>query len=254
MTYILALDTTSKHSSTAIFQEEKIRVEYNFSTQDKLSASLAPLMEFVLKSAGLTPDDIDVYGVGIGPGLFTGIRVGLSTLKGLLFGKNKPVVPVVTLKALAYKYIDIKPGFTIIPLIDARRDEVYFAGYNCLNYKMEEIIAPQLIHINRLEEKLYKYKIEIENLHFVGSGAEVHKEIIREEFNPDKIVDRSPFLASEICKIAYKRFLERDYIEDLQKLMPFYIRKSDAQQNYNKSKKGRKKNKKRTHTHTKNQG
>jgi tRNA threonylcarbamoyl adenosine modification protein YeaZ len=235
VTYILALDTTSKHSSAAISQEDDILVEYNFATLNKLSASLISTIEFVLNSAGLTPDHIDLYGIGIGPGLFTGIRVGLSTLKGLLFGKNKPIVPVVTLKALAYKYIDIKPGAAIITLVDARRDEVYFAGYNCFNHKMKEIIAPQLIHINRLEEQLYKYKIKIENLYFVGSGAEVHKEIIEEKFNPEKMGDRSPFLAPEICKIAYNRFLRKDYIEDLQKLMPFYIRKPDAEQNFNKS-------------------
>lgn len=234
MTYILALDTASRHSSISLSRGDDIRFEYNFTPLNELSASLIPVIEFVLNNASITLEDIDVYGIGIGPGLFTGIRVGLSTLKGLLFGKNKPVVPVVTLKALAYKCMDIQPDFTIIPLIDARRDEVYMSGYNCFNREMKDIFSPQLIHINRLEEELYKYNIKIEALYFVGSGARVHQEMIIEKFNSGKIVDRSFFLASEICKIAYAQFLNGDYIEDLQQLMPAYIRKPDAEQNVRK--------------------
>lgn len=230
MTYILALDTASKHSSISLSLGDDIQVEYNFTPGNELSASLIPVMEFVLKSVSLTLEDIDVYGIGIGPGLFTGIRVGLSTLKGLLFGKNKPVVPVVTLKALAYKCTDILSDFTIIPLIDARRDEVYISGYNWFNREMKEIFSPQLIQMNRLEEELYKYDIKTEPLFFIGSGARVHQEMIKKKFNSVKIVDRSFFLASEIGKIAYTQFLKGDYIVDLQQLMPFYIRKPDAEQ------------------------
>lgn len=212
MTHILAFDTTSKHPSISISRGYDILVEYKFTTTEKLSASLLPKIEFVLNSTGLKPRDIDVYGIAIGPGLFTGIRVGLATLKGLLFGQNKPVVPIVTLKALAYKYI--KGNFTVIPLIDARREEVYFAGYNCFNDEIKEIICPQLIHINKLKKKLNG----IEKVLIVDSITEAH----------------SPFLAPEICKIAHEKFLERDYIEDLQKLIPFYVRKPDAEQNYSK--------------------
>ncbi|HLP45855.1 MAG TPA: tRNA (adenosine(37)-N6)-threonylcarbamoyltransferase complex dimerization subunit type 1 TsaB [Candidatus Kapabacteria bacterium] len=224
--HVLGIDTTSKHSSISIFRGDEILVEYNFTTLDGLSASLVPALEFVLRSAGLKLADIDVYGICIGPGLFTGIRVGMATLKGLLFDQAKPVVPVLSLKALAYKYI--KSDFTIIPLIDARRDEVYIAGYNFLEKKIKEIIPPQLILIDRLPEKLD----QIENVHFVGSGAEVHKELIKKTYHSSKIFYRSSFLASEICKIAYFQFLKNEYITDLQQLLPFYIRKPDAEMNF----------------------
>jgi tRNA threonylcarbamoyladenosine biosynthesis protein TsaB len=224
--YILGVDTTSKHSSISISLGEEIQVEYNFTTLDGLSASLVPALEFVLRSAGLKLADIDVYGICIGPGLFTGIRVGMATLKGLLFQQDKPVVPVLSLKALAYKYI--RSDFTIIPLIDARRNEVYIAGYNCLEKKIKEIISPQLIPIHELEETLAK----IENVQFIGSGAEVHKELIKKTFHSSKIFYRSSFLASEICKVSYQQFLIKDYITDLQQLLPFYIRKPDAEINF----------------------
>lgn len=224
--YILGVDTTSKHSSISIFRDDEIQVEYNFTTLDGLSASLVPALEFVLRSAGLKLDDINIFGICIGPGLFTGIRVGMATLKGLLFDQAKPVVPVLSLKALAYNYI--KSDFTIIPLIDARRNEVYMAGYNHFENKIKEVIIPQLIPINRLEETL----AEINDVHFIGSGAEVHKEFLKKTFHNSKIFYRSSFLASEICKIAYPKFLKNEYITDLQQLLPFYIRKPDAEINY----------------------
>ncbi len=203
-------------------------VEYNFSTPGDLSASLIPSLEFLLKGAALKPGDIDVYGIGIGPGLFTGIRVGLATLKGFLFGQNKPVVPVVTLEALAYKHI--QPGVTVIPLIDARRDEIYIAGYNSENQgkqRVSETLPPRLIHIRRLKETLSG----LDNLYFLGSGAGVHMDFVKETFGTAEVVCRSSFLAAEICGIAYRQFSEGDYITDLQQLLPLYIRKPDAEIN-----------------------
>jgi tRNA threonylcarbamoyladenosine biosynthesis protein TsaB len=226
--HVLGVDTTSKHSSISIFRGEEILVEYNFTTLDGLSASLVPALEFVLRSAGLKLSDIDVYGICIGPGLFTGIRVGMATLKGLIFDQVKPVVPVLSLKALAYKYI--KSDFTIIPLIDARRGEVYIAGYNFLEKKIKEIISPQLTVIDLLPGIIEKEKIA--NIHFIGSGAEVHKDFIKKNYHASKLFYRSSFLASEICKIAYQQYLNNEYITDLQMLLPFYIRKPDAEINF----------------------
>jgi tRNA threonylcarbamoyladenosine biosynthesis protein TsaB len=180
MKYILSLDTTSKYSSIAISKNEKIEIEYNFITNDNLSSMLIPTIKFILETIKLNLNDIDIFGIAIGPGSFTGIRVGLSTLKGLLLKKKKPVVPVVTLKALAYKHID--SNFPIVPVIDAKKEEVYIAGYN---------------------------------------------------FKKSKILVRTPFVASEICKISHKEFISKNFVLDLQDLKPFYLRKPDAEQNYN---------------------
>jgi len=227
MTAILSLDTTSKYSSLAVAGDGDIQIEFNFFTRDDLSATLIPAIAGVLNS-GSTPiklSDIDVFGIAVGPGLFTGIRVGLAALKGLLLGQKKPVVPVVTLEALAYKCRE--PGFTTISMIDARRDEVYIAGYNFLENKTGEVIPPGLLHISQLKERLGKD----ERFYFVGSGAEAHEAFIRENFSRARIGRRSFFLAPEISKIAYDRYKEKDFISDLQQLMPFYLRKPDAEQN-----------------------
>lgn len=231
MKTILSLDTTSKSASISAAKGEEILLEYNFATRDELSVSLIPSLEFVLNSAGLKLSSIDVFGIGVGPGLFTGIRVGLATLKGLLMAEPKPVVPVVTLEALAYKYIE--PEFTTVSLIDARKNQVYMAAYRFSrdHKQMEQVIPPELLSIHQLKERLES----LDNFNFVGSGAEVYKGFIKENFKQSKVYQRSFFLASEICKIAFHNYLKKKYITDLQQLKPIYIRKPDAEQNYPQS-------------------
>ena len=227
MTTIFSLDTTSKHASLAVAGDGNIQTEFNYVSRDDLSATLIPAIAGLLNSgsAAIELSHIDVFAIAVGPGFFTGIRVGLAALKGLLLGQEKPVVPVVTLEALAYKCRE--PGFTTISLIDARREEVYLAGYDFLENKAGEVIPPALLHISQLKERLSHHK----HLCFVGSGAEVHEAFIRENFSGAKIGRRSFFLAPEIAEIAYDRYKEKDYIADLQQLMPFYLRKPDAEQN-----------------------
>ena len=220
---ILALDTTSAFSSIAVLRDGDIVLEYNFTSEDNLSAMLIPSMEFILKSVSLKLEEIDLFGIGIGPGLFTGIRVGLATLKGILFPKPKPLVPVITLKALACKF-SASPR-TIVPLIDARRDEVYLAGYRFDNGQCVELLEPSLIKVSQLAEKLANLK----QLLFVGSGAENHRDVLKKNFPEAPLYYRSFFLASEIGKIAFASFQSGQYIIDLQQLLPLYIRRPDAE-------------------------
>jgi tRNA threonylcarbamoyl adenosine modification protein YeaZ len=238
MTTILALDTTSKYASIAVGRDEKIELEYNFATHDELSSSLIPSVEFVLNSVSpaLKPDDIDVYGIATGPGLFTGIRVGLATLKGLTLEAGKPVVPVVTLEALAYKYNESESP--VIAMIDARREEVYIAAYRFTGKDRiaEQLLPPALIGIDTLPQHLEPLGKQ-DRLRFIGSGAEAHKTFIREHFTTGRIYRRSYFLASEICKITARKHKNKEYITDMQQLMPFYIRKPDAEQNLARKKK-----------------
>jgi len=228
MTTILSLDTTSKFASISISKGEAIHLEYNFATRDELSVSLIPSIEFVLNSSSLQLKDIDVFGIGIGPGLFTGIRVGLATLKGLLLGNPKAVVPVITLEALAYKHLG--SSFTTVSLIDARREEVYMAAYRLSMQPRQsvEIIPPGLFSIHHLKEHLKP----LGNIHFVGNGAEVYRSFLKQNFKDSKIHQRSFFLASEICKISNNKYLKNQFLIDIQQLLPFYLRKPDAEQNY----------------------
>jgi tRNA threonylcarbamoyladenosine biosynthesis protein TsaB len=228
MSFILSLDTTSKYVSISVSEGEEIRLEYNFISRDDLTASLIPSLDFVLNSASLKLEDIGVLGITVGPGLFTGIRVGLATLKGLVFSSGKPVVPVVSLAALANKYMD--SNTPIVSLIDARRDEVYAALYTFSHGPVTEVLPPTLLHISRLKTYLENQ----DSFRFAGSGAEVYKEFLKEQFPSHKILHRSFFLASEVCKIAAYQYAQKNYLQNMQELLPLYIRKPDAEQNLQK--------------------
>ncbi len=227
---ILALDTTSKYCSISISRNGDILIEYNFVPKGELSANLIPALEFLLKSVELELGDINLFGIAIGPGLFTGIRVGLATLKGLLFNENKPVVPVVTLEAMAYKYHNYSGK--IISLIDARREEVYLGGYGFSGDSFESFIQPQLIHFSEIKN----YVGTSQSYCFVGSGAILYKTFLKEHFGNVKILQRSNFLASEVCKLALIRFRNGLFVSDLQELNPLYVRKPDAETNFQEKK------------------
>lgn len=195
-------------------------------SDNKLSSLLIPALEYVMKTSKLELSDIDVFGVGIGPGLFTGIRVGLSTLKGLIFGRKVPVVPVITFKAIAYKFRKIQS--LLIPLIQAKRDEVYMAGYAFANGSLKEIIAPDLIHINKLKTKLQDQN----DFCFIGNGSDIINNFLSDNFQNSKILNRSSFLATEICRIAFQEYQNRNFISDPKKIKPFYLQKPDAETSF----------------------
>jgi len=222
---LLSLDTSSHDASIAVLKDEDVLLEYNFTSQDNLSAMLIPSLEFVLKVLGLQIAQIDVFGIGIGPGLFTGIRIGMATLKGLAFSGRKPVVGVISLKALAYKFADTEKN--IMSLVDAKKGEVYLGGYRFSNGELVELVPPCLLKIADIVPLVAKFPDKI----FVGSGAEKHMDFLKNNFSECRRPYRSNFLANEIGMIALKQFRRQQYLSDLQDLLPFYLRKPDAETN-----------------------
>jgi tRNA threonylcarbamoyladenosine biosynthesis protein TsaB len=222
---LLCFDTTSRDASIAVWRDEEIVLEYNFIAADNLSAVLIPSCEFLLGSLGMKIMQMDLFGVAVGPGLFTGIRIGLATLKGLNFDALKPMVGVNTLEALACKFADTKKN--IVPLIDARKGEVFLGCYRFDNGHMIELLSPRLLEISAVSPLLDSITDKV----FVGSGVKNHLELIKKNFPDSLIRYRSNFLASEIGRITWKRFREGLSVTDLQELRPFYIRRPDAENN-----------------------
>lgn len=224
MSLILGLDTTSRHVSLSLSRDDRILIEYNFVTRDELSASLVPALSFVVDSVGVNASDIDLFGVGIGPGLFTGLRIGLTTLKGFLLPSPKPVVPVVTLEALVWKLRQSKS--LLVPLIDARRREVYMGVYRFnKESRLEEILPPRLAAISDIPGILAGY----ENLRFTGNGVAAYRRELGNMFPGFRSRGRSSFLASEICRIAAVRYARGEYVERLEDIRPLYLRPPDAE-------------------------
>jgi tRNA threonylcarbamoyladenosine biosynthesis protein TsaB len=220
---LLCIDTTSRDASIAFLRDKEIVLEYNFSSRDDLSAVLIPSLEFLMSSLDMNVSQVDLFGVAVGPGLFTGIRIGLATLKGLNFSAGKPVVGVNTLEALACKLADTKR--TIVPMIDARKGEVYLGCYRFDGGELSELLAPRLLKAAAAVEMLAPYA----DLAFVGSGAEIHGESLKSAFPGSRLLYRSNFLASEIGRISLQRYGRGQFLADLHDLVPVYIRRPDAE-------------------------
>jgi tRNA threonylcarbamoyladenosine biosynthesis protein TsaB len=128
---LLAVDTTTPFGSVALVIDSRLVAETNIEASSTHSARLLRSIDGLLHAAGLEIKDIEGYAVAVGPGSFTGIRIGLSTVKALAFASGKPVAPVSALEALALKLVHPQVRL-IAPLIDAKKGEVYAALYEAL--------------------------------------------------------------------------------------------------------------------------
>jgi len=129
---ILALETATDVCGVALVHEGQIVAQRTAMEKNIHSEKLLPMINTVLSDAPLLLKDIDAIAVSIGPGSFTGLRIGLSTAKGLAMAVEKTIIAVPTLDALAYEYYRSDPKQSpgiVCPLIDAKRDEVYFCFY-----------------------------------------------------------------------------------------------------------------------------
>ncbi len=138
---ILGIETATSVCSIALIENSKVLSEKSLLEKNIHSEKIIPLIDEVLKNF----KEFDKIAVSIGPGSFTGLRVGLSTAKGLAYASKKPIIPVSTLKALAYNVIlhKIQTTALILPLLDARREEFYCSLYKIENDELLELISPK---------------------------------------------------------------------------------------------------------------
>lgn len=167
---LLAADTSAKTATAALFENGILIAEYTQNIGLTHSETFLPLLETMLKKTGRDISRIDYYAVSNGPGSFTGLRIGVSTLKGLAHAHKKPMVPIPTLDALSENI----PAFSgyVCPVLDARRQEVYTALYKDGVKQMEDTPLPLTELFALLKEKRGK-------ILFLGDGVSAYREIIR---------------------------------------------------------------------------
>lgn len=130
---ILALETCTNICSVALYDGEKYYSQV-LETARSHSKALLPMVETILKTAGLSMQDIELIACARGPGSFTGVRIGIGVAKGLAYGQDIPIIPVSPLQALAYRMLQAEPQTTsIMALLDARMGEVYAGRYQVIN-------------------------------------------------------------------------------------------------------------------------
>ena len=209
---ILAIDTTSKICSTAILEDEKVIDENTINNGLTHSENLMPLIVELLERNNIKLSEINLISVCVGPGSFTGIRIGIATIKPMAEVYNIPIASVTSLECLAAT----NKADTIISLIDARNDQVY-AGIFDENVKLKEEYMAD--NINIVLEKVSKY----ENAIFVGDGSLLHKDLIVEKINSAKFVEKNDQNAINIGLMGYKKYQEKD-LKDADSILPIYLR------------------------------
>ena len=157
---ILSLDSTAKEASAALFRDGRLLGEISLNSGYTHSESLLPSLEFLLSSAKLTPNDVDVFAAAVGPGSFTGVRIGAATVKGLAFGRGACCVGTSTLEALATNVRELR-GIAV-PVMDARRGQVYTAVFDCRDGEPKRLTEDDAMliteFVGRLSGRLFRQK------------------------------------------------------------------------------------------------
>jgi tRNA threonylcarbamoyladenosine biosynthesis protein TsaB len=231
---ILGVDTSTSCGSLGVIDDDEVVAEYALLRDETHSTRLVPAIQALLKEARLDLDEIDGMAVSLGPGSFTGLRVGLSAVKGLALAAERPVVGVPTLDALASN-LPFTP-YVICPLLDARKGEVYTALYkDGEGGEVKQLTPYQVLSPLDLLEK-----IPLQETIFLGDGVEVYRELIEKRLGV-KALFAPPHLrflrGSTVAEIGLQRFKKGEK-DDTSSLVPIYVRPSDAEIKWTQGKRG----------------
>jgi len=221
---ILGIDTATMLASIGIIEDGKFLAETKFDVKVTYSEVLLSFIDYLLKSLRLKITDLDGFSISIGPGSFTGLRIGLSTIKGLSFANEKPIAAVPTLDALA----SLSPFsvYPVVPLIDAKKKQVYSAVYDTRNGRIKRKSPYYALSLEDLVEKLPGKVL------FSGPGVFLFKKRLKSIAKGKKIF----FVSGEnslpsgvaVARLGLEK-LKKNKIEDLSLLIPLYVRESEAE-------------------------
>ena len=232
-TALLAVNTAAGSCGVAILVDGRVRTAIRLNHGQTHSQFLMQCIDSALMLSRMALSDIDVFGVTRGPGSFTGLRIGISTVKGLAFGTDKPIVGVSSLEALAWQ----APGSAsrICVMLDARRREIYWCLYAHRHNHLSPITSERVGSVADLLEQIEVPCVAI------GNAALLYADQLHQKAGP--AIQLAPAVCHEIqpdtvAQLAWHRFQQGE-VENADCFVPVYLRKSDAQVNREKGKLGR---------------
>lgn len=221
MACILSLETATKTCSCALIEEGQLLGNVEFHLDHSHSTILHPSIEYLIKSANKSMNDLSAVAVSKGPGSYTGLRIGVSTAKGICDSLNIPLISVSTLQGLASKVLywnDRK--YKIVPWLDARRSEVYGAVYS---HDLNMLQTPEPIVVTR--DYLHEF-VKEEPMILLGNGADKFETWLQDE--PNAIWVRGQTLSAiEIAFLGEQKWQNQQF-EDNAVFEPFYLKKFKA--------------------------
>ena len=222
---IFAVDTSSGVASAAVCDGDKLICEVTLNNKLTHSQTLMPIIEEVFARSGLTPNDIDLFAVAEGPGSFTGLRIGITTVKALAHAAGKQIAGVNTLEAMCFN-IPFCP-YILSPVMDARRGEVYNAFYRFEDGALKELCPPRALPLSECIDEIRKMS---EEAVFLGDAVPVYKEEITKALG-----DMAHFAPQNVNMQRASGVLEAAKFkkpENYYELVPKYLRKSQAEREY----------------------
>jgi len=223
---ILGINTSTKFCNLGLIEDEDVLIEYTINgLKKKHSSILVPAIRDLLKTMGLKMKEINGIAISIGPGSFTGLRIGLCVAKGLCYARSLPLLGVTTLDAMAFPLKEIP--YLICPVLESKKDEIYdvlFRGgdslHRVMDYKCEDIQS-LLIRLAPLKEKII----------FLGDGIKKYRDIIKEKIGKDALFIDSQLNLPVATSIAFLGLdkLKKGEEDDISTITPFYLRKSEAE-------------------------
>ncbi len=220
---LLAIETSTMTGGIAIMDDDNFIAESRLNVRVTHSERLMKEIDYILGRAGISLSDIDVFAISIGPGSFTGLRVGLSTVKGLVYGSDKKIVSVSTLEALAHCLPFCK--YPLCPIIDARKKEVYAAIFKWQNDCLIKIMDEQTIKVDILASSITEKTI------FLGDGVFLYKERLEALINDKAIFAPPQNLSPSPATVAYLGMMKakEGLFDDPVTLLPRYMRRAEAE-------------------------
>ena len=221
---VLGIDTATRVASVGLVADEKVLAEEASLTVTNHTETLLPLIRRLLDRTGLTLSDIQGFGVSIGPGSFTGLRIALGAVKGFAYALGQRVAAIPTLEALARTVSDWEGH--VCPVLDARKGEVYTTLFyrhqngQCTRLSSDQVVTPEAF-FTELESPCL----------FLGDGIERYGELLRKRCGP--AICFLPFSehhprGSVVALMAWER-LSRGESDDIGSLTPSYVRKPEAE-------------------------
>lgn len=226
---VLSIDSSSPVATCALLRDDCLLGEYIINNKREHSVLVMNIVEMLLKDNNIDIDEVDGFVVSKGPGSFTGLRIGMATIKGLSFGSDKPYISVSSLDALAYSLINFDG--IICPIMDALRDSVYTCLYKNENGNLNKLIDYSALDLNDLVSLI---KEKGEKVIFTGDGIVKHRAYLEEHlpnaiFAPNHL---SLVRASSLGELGLKLLLEGKY-DDINSA-PIYLKKPQAERELEK--------------------
>ncbi len=225
---ILAVDTSTKFLNLGLSDNSKV-YEVTLETGIKLSALISVVIKRSLDSLGLKICDFDYFACGLGPGSFTGLRIGLAAIKGFAWSEKKPIIGISTLDVLAQNALTL--GGIIVPIIDAKRQLVYASAYQAKGNTLKRLMPYMLLERPELFKKIkQKFAKKSGTINIMGDACDIYKQEIALNIKGAKILEKDYWYPKpdSLISLAQKKIFDKDFLNAFN-AKPIYLYPKECQ-------------------------